>query len=72
MAVSSPLRIGLLGAAKIAPPAVIAPAAKRDDVQVTAVGSRDASRAKAYAAEHGIPNVAAGYADLITRDDVDV
>jgi predicted dehydrogenase len=36
------------------------------------VGARDPARAQAYATLHGIPNVAASYADLIARDDVDL
>jgi predicted dehydrogenase len=67
-----PLRIGLLGASKIAPPAVIEPAAKRQDVVVTAVAARDPARARAFAAEHGVAAVAADYAALIARDDVDL
>ncbi|MFI4977011.1 MAG: Gfo/Idh/MocA family protein [Caulobacterales bacterium] len=65
-------RIGLLGASRIAPPAVINPARDNPDFEVVAVGARDPARARAYAAEHGIPSVAAGYAELIARDDVDV
>ena len=65
-------RIGLLGASRIAPPAVIAPAATDPDFTVTAVAARDPARARAYAAEHGVPGVADGYAELIARDDVDV
>ena len=66
------LRIGLLGASKIAPGAVIAPAAKRDDVVITAVAARDPHRAAEYATTHGIAHVAADYGDLIKRDDVDL
>jgi predicted dehydrogenase len=65
-------RIGLLGASRIAPPAVIKPAADDPNFEVTAVAARDKGRASAYAAEHGIPAVADGYAELIARDDVDV
>ncbi|MFI4934774.1 MAG: Gfo/Idh/MocA family protein [Caulobacterales bacterium] len=65
-------RIGLLGASKIAPPAVIAPAKAHPDFEVTAVGASDMARARAYAATHGIAGVAASYAELIARDDVDV
>ena len=65
-------RIGLLGASKIAPPAVIRPAAAIPDFEVVAVGARDAARAKAYAGEHGIPHVAGSYAELVSRDDVDL
>jgi predicted dehydrogenase len=66
------LRIGLLGASRIAPTAVLAPAATRDDVTVTAVAARDPARARAFAETHGVAAVAAGYAELIARDDVDL
>jgi predicted dehydrogenase len=65
-------RIGLLGASRIAPPAVIAPAAKNPDFEISVVAARDAGRAKAYAERHGIAAVAADYAELVRRDDVDV
>jgi predicted dehydrogenase len=67
-----PLRIGLLGAARIAPTAVIVPAKARDDVVVTAVAARDKAKAEAFAATHDIPQVADRYDALIHRDDVDV
>jgi predicted dehydrogenase len=67
-----PIRMGLLGAARIAPNAVIKPAAKRDDVAITAVAARDPARAAAFAKEHGIADVAADYDALIHRDDVDI
>jgi predicted dehydrogenase len=66
------LRIGLLGASRIAPKAVIAPARARDDVVISAVAARDPARARAYAAEHGIAVAVGGYAELVARDDVDV
>ncbi len=66
------MRIGLIGASRIAPNAVIAPAGRRSDVKVTAIAARDPTRAKAYAATHDIAAVAASYAELVTRDDVDV
>jgi predicted dehydrogenase len=65
-------RIGLLGASRIAPPAVIAPARTNPDFEVTVVAARDGERAKAYAAEHGVPAIAGSYAELVRRDDVDV
>jgi predicted dehydrogenase len=65
-------RIGLLGASKIAPGAVIAPAKANPDFEVVAVGARDAGRARAYAETHGIAHVAGSYAELVRRDDVDV
>ncbi|HEX5377266.1 MAG TPA: Gfo/Idh/MocA family oxidoreductase [Phenylobacterium sp.] len=66
------LRIGLLGASRIAPIAVLEPAAGRDDVEVTAVAARDPHRAAEFARAHGIPHVAADYGDLIVRNDVDI
>ena len=69
---TTPIRIGLLGASKIARGAVIAPAKGDDRFRLTAVAARDPERARAYAAEHGVAAVAADYAELVRRDDVDV
>jgi predicted dehydrogenase len=69
---TDPIRIGLLGASKIARGAVMAPVREDNRFVVSAVGARDKDRAAAYAAEHGVPGVAAGYAELVARDDVDV
>lgn len=66
------IRIGILGAAKIAPKAVIGPASARTDCEVVAVAARDAERAQAYADEHGIPHVADSYEALLARDDIDL
>jgi predicted dehydrogenase len=66
------LRIGLLGASRIAPKAVIAPAAARDDVVITAVAARDLGRARTYAQTHDIAAAVEGYEALIGRDDVDL
>jgi predicted dehydrogenase len=70
--ISRPLRIGILGAAKIAPISIIGPARERDDVAVTCVAAREPARARAFAQEHGIANVANSYAELLARDDVDL
>ncbi|KCZ87355.1 Gfo/Idh/MocA family protein [Hyphomonas johnsonii] len=66
------IRIGLLGAAKIAPPALLTPVSRRDDCTVVAVAARDPGRAAAYAAAHGIPETAADYDALLARDDIDL
>ena len=66
------IRIGILGAAKIAPPVVINTARDNPDFEVMAVAARDGERAKAYAAEHKIPHVAKDYEALVRRDDVDL
>lgn len=65
------LRIGVLGAAQIAPAALIRPARDNAEVVVTAVAARDQSRAHAFAAEHGIPRVYNSYETLIADPDVD-
>ena len=66
------IRVGILGAARIAPKVVIVPARGNREFQIVAVGARDKDRAKAYAAEHEIPHVADGYSALVARDDVDL
>lgn len=66
------LRFGVLGAARIAPKALLEPAAKLSTVEVTRVAARDRARAEAFATEHGIANVSDSYAEVIAADDVDV
>jgi predicted dehydrogenase len=65
------LRIGVLGAARIAPMAIVRPAREVSGATVTAVAARDAERAKAFAAKHDIPRVHTSYADLVDDPDVD-
>lgn len=69
---TTPIRIGLLGASKIARGAVIGPAKGDDRFVLTAVAARDPARARAYAEKRGIAAVAEDYAELVRRDDVDV
>ncbi|MEN8162008.1 MAG: gfo/Idh/MocA family oxidoreductase, partial [Myxococcota bacterium] len=57
-----PLRLGILGAARIAPKALVHPAREVDGVAVRAVAARDSARARSFAAKHGIPVVHDGYA----------
>lgn len=68
---SPPVRIGILGAARIAPLALTNPARGNDEVVVAAVAARDVSRAQAFAAKHGIDRVYQGYEALIADPDVD-
>lgn len=70
--VIAPLRFGVLGAARIAPNALIKPIATIESAEVTRVAARDRNRAQAYAAEHGIGDVSDSYEALIEADDVDV
>ena len=66
------LRIGLVGASRVATFVVIEPARHRGDVEVAAVAARDPVRAQAYAAEHGIGRVHASYAELCADPDIDL
>jgi predicted dehydrogenase len=66
-----PVRIGILGAARIAPAAVIKPARNSEEAVVTAVAARDRDRANAFASKHGITNVRDSYASLLADPEVD-
>ena len=65
------LRIGCLGAAKIANQALFKPSRGEVDAEVVAIAARDPARAQAMASKRGIPKVHASYADLIADEDVD-
>jgi predicted dehydrogenase len=65
------LRIGILGAARIAPGAVVKPSRVVDGVKVTAVAARDRTRAEAFASKHGVERVAESYQALVESPDVD-
>ena len=65
------MRIGILGAARIAPLALVNPAKENSEVVVAAVAARDASRARAFAAKHDIARVHDDYDKLIADPDLD-
>jgi len=65
------VRIGCLGAARIAPAALIKPARKSKEVDVTAVAARDAGRARSFATKHDVPVVHDSYDALLADPDVD-
>jgi predicted dehydrogenase len=65
------LRVGVLGAARIAPVALVRPARAEPDVEVHAVAARDPARAAAFAGKHQIPVVHRSYEDLLADPDVD-
>ncbi|KAG1774875.1 NAD(P)-binding protein [Suillus placidus] len=50
---SPPLRIGILGAAAIAPPALVLPAKSHPEVELYAIAARNISRAENFAKKHG-------------------
>lgn len=68
---SNPIRIGILGAARITTRALIEPAAGRTDVVLAAVAARDRGRADEYAATHGIAAVLDSYDDIVDSPDLD-
>jgi predicted dehydrogenase len=65
------IRFGVLGAARIAPQAIIKPAAASDEASVVAVAARDRAKAEAFANKHEIPNVHDSYAALIADPEID-
>jgi predicted dehydrogenase len=65
------VRIGVLGAARIAPAALMKPAQVVDGVEVGAVAARDRQRAQAFAARHGGPAVHDSYAALLADPSLD-
>jgi predicted dehydrogenase len=65
------IRIGLLGAARIAPNALVKPARVVEGVEVAAVAARDPGRAEAFATRWGVPTVHSDYATLIADPDLD-
>ena len=67
-----PLRFGILGAARIAPDALVKPAQKSPDAEVVAIAARDPARAHEFAGTHHIPRVHATYEELIGDSDLDV
>ncbi|OBI92670.1 oxidoreductase [Mycobacterium asiaticum] len=65
------IRIGILGAARIAPLALVNPAKGNAEVVVAAVAARDVSRAQSFATKHGIGRVHDSYDTLIADPDID-
>ncbi|MEV5355425.1 Gfo/Idh/MocA family oxidoreductase [Streptomyces sp. NPDC052693] len=66
-----PLRIGVLGAARITERSLIGPA-RETGHRVVAVAARDRARAEAFAARHGVQRVAGSYAELVADPEIDV
>nr|WSZ94631.1 Gfo/Idh/MocA family oxidoreductase [Streptomyces sp. NBC_00857] len=66
-----PLRIGILGAARIAELSIVGPA-HAGGHRLVAVAARDRERAGAFAAAHGVERVADSYAELVADPDIEV
>src|ERR1700732_2148465 len=67
----APLRIGILGAAKIAPNALIKPARRVDEVEVVEVAARDKAKADKFAKKQRIGRVHDSYDALLADPDID-
>jgi len=68
---SSPIRVGVLGAAAIVPMALTQPARSVHEVQIVAIAARDPKRAKSFARKHHIPRVHQTYDDLLSDPEID-
>ena len=65
------LRIGILGASRIAESAIVAPARELGH-RLVVVAARDPLRAQAFADTYGVERVAPSYHDVVTDPEVDV
>ncbi|WP_228375142.1 Gfo/Idh/MocA family protein [Demequina iriomotensis] len=68
---AAPLRIGVLGAARIVKDALVAPAADLPGVEVAALAARDRARAEAAARRHRIPEVHGSYEAMLEDPAID-
>ena len=68
----SVVKIGLLGASRIAVDAIIRRTADIDSVEVSRIAASSMDKARQYATEHEIPGIEDDYAALVTSDDVDL
>jgi predicted dehydrogenase len=68
---AEPLRIGVLGAARIAERGIAVPA-RDTGSRLVAVAARDRERAEAFARAHGVERVLPTYADVLADPDVEV
>lgn len=66
------LRLGLLGAARIAPIAIIEPARLLPGIEIVSVAARNPARAAAFAGAHAVAHTSPTYEELIQRPDIDL
>ncbi len=65
------LRIGILGAARIAPAAVVRPGRRLTGVEVVSVAARDPARARQFAERHRLPRTHDSYEALVADPAID-
>src|SRR3954470_17865117 len=68
---TEPLRVGILGAARIAELAIVKPA-KATGTRLVTVAARDRQHAEAVAAEHGGERAPRSYAAVLAHPEVEV
>ncbi|MEV6765053.1 Gfo/Idh/MocA family oxidoreductase [Streptomyces sp. NPDC051105] len=68
---NEPLRIGVLGAARIAGLSIVGPA-RAGGHRLVAVAARDRGRAADFASAHGVERVADSYAELVADPEIEV
>src|SRR5512143_29432 len=71
MTSTSPIRIGVLGAAAIVPMSLTNPARKVPEAQIIAIAARDPQRAQRFAKRHNISRVHRTYNDLLADPEID-
>src|SRR5262245_43945688 len=67
-----PLRIGIIGAARVAVYAMAAPARANPRTELAAIAARDPARAAVFATEHGVAKVHETYDALIDDPAIDL
>ncbi|KAH8647757.1 hypothetical protein BX600DRAFT_475818 [Xylariales sp. PMI_506] len=65
------LKFGILGAAQIAPQAIILPAKSHPDVILQAVAARDKTKAETFAKVHGVQQVKESYQAILDDPEID-
>lgn len=71
MTANEPLRVGILGAARIAELAIVKPA-HATGTRLVMVAARDRRRAEAFAQAHGVERAVGSYGEVLTDPDVEV
>lgn len=66
------IRIGILGAARIAPKAIIEPVAKRDDCEIFAIGCRSREKGLQFTIDHQLMAEVMSYDELCKHSEIDV
>ncbi|MBV9330405.1 MAG: Gfo/Idh/MocA family oxidoreductase [Alphaproteobacteria bacterium] len=72
MTVSPPVAIGILGAARVATYALIAPARAEPRARLAGIAARDSDRARTYAHEHGIERSYDSYDALLSDPSIEL